>query len=70
MTIYESNLLANDYQTQRLGQLNDMAFAVAYGVSSAFGKGKFKPLKENKQQTIDPQKKKEVLQDIISNLGG
>ncbi|AFC61945.1 hypothetical protein G166_gp13 [Clostridium phage phi8074-B1] len=70
MTMYEAKLLMSQYEKDKLRLVNDMSFAVAYGISGALNKKGYKPIKAKETQTIDPHKKKETLKELFNEMGG
>lgn len=71
MTMYEAKLLVKQYEHDKLRFINDMSFAVAYGIGGALSKNGYKPIKPKEQvKKIDPQDKKQELKDLFSKLGG
>lgn len=67
LTLYEANLLADQYKEDQEAKLNQLAYAVFYGVGSALSKKGFKPIKSSKTK---PKTTTESLDDLIKEYGG
>lgn len=70
MTMYEAKLLMTQYEKDKLRFVNDMSFAVAYGIGGALSKKGYKPLEPKGNNKIDPHEKKETLKELFSTMGG
>ena len=70
LTFYEAKLLTQVYQEEKENELNNLAFAVFYGVGSALSKKGFKPLKNKKVRKSSAKEKEQTLNSLFNKMGG